>query len=71
MLTMVKPSIATPGVSVSISSKWIITPLPMAGVDAEGEAGAVGCPVQEGEGRGAKLANFWRSKLKDVQMGLF
>ena len=27
----------------------------MAGADAEGEAGAVGCPVQEGEGRGAKL----------------
>ena len=28
MLTMVKPSIATPGVSVSISSKSIITPFP-------------------------------------------
>ena len=71
MLPMVKPSIATPGVSVSISSRWIITPFPMPGVDAEGEAGAVGCPVQKGEGRGAKLAKkSWRSKLRDVQMGL-
>ena len=35
MLTMVKPSIATPGVSVSISSKSIITPFPMASTRQE------------------------------------